>query len=286
MPSAIMAFAEGSQSTELVSCLFMSATMSFGSVPGWTGSALAFIHTVCFGGFMDGSSASSAAPSLSAAGCMSEVWKAPEVFTNFAESAPASSANAFSVVTASAVPAQEKPAGKSTLAMTQTAPGPSRFAASAHRPSTFSFGRPATDSISCLLTEAASCIASPRSFTSDRPSSKVNTPAAHRAVYSPRDKPAMHCARVTASSRSMRSFSRAARPATNITGWQFFVSASRSSGPLRHSSSTSQPRTAFALASNSRTGGRSFTPSNIFRYCEPWPGKSSPMESGGSRRSS
>merc|ERR1712087_515624 len=61
IPSAIIAFTEPSQRTGLVSCFFMLTTISAGGVPGRTGFAVAFIHTVVLGGFMFGKVSSKAA---------------------------------------------------------------------------------------------------------------------------------------------------------------------------------------------------------------------------------
>mmetsp|Transcript_10640 Transcript_10640/g.30299 ORF Transcript_10640/g.30299 Transcript_10640/m.30299 type:complete len:200 (+) Transcript_10640:476-1075(+) len=197
---------------------------------------------MAFGGDIRGSNSSSAFPKRSLAGSMSCVWKAPLVFKIFDCKAPFSSASAFSAFTAFSVPAQEKPSGKSSLAIWQTALGPSFFAACLQRSVSFALGMPATDSISCLPSCAASCIDSPRSLTNLRPSSKEKTPAAQSAVYSPKDRPAQTLNRVAASLLSARNFSRPASPATNITGWQYRVSSSFASGPLRQSSMTSKPR--------------------------------------------
>eukprot|EP00416_Gambierdiscus_australes_P010667 CAMPEP_0171138642 /NCGR_PEP_ID=MMETSP0766_2-20121228/135414_1 /TAXON_ID=439317 /ORGANISM="Gambierdiscus australes, Strain CAWD 149" /LENGTH=110 /DNA_ID=CAMNT_0011602259 /DNA_START=117 /DNA_END=449 /DNA_ORIENTATION=+ len=66
----------------------------------------------------------------------------------------------------------------------------------------------------------------------------------------------------------------------NMHGWQNLVSSSFSSGPSWQSSNTSKPRIGPALSSISFTAGKSFTPSNIFTYCEPCPGKIKPTGSG------
>mmetsp|Transcript_50146 Transcript_50146/g.114005 ORF Transcript_50146/g.114005 Transcript_50146/m.114005 type:complete len:327 (-) Transcript_50146:499-1479(-) len=254
--------------------------ISFGEAPGLTGLAVAFMYTVHRGGSIFGNMSSSALPTFSCAGFIREVWKAPEVFNTFACKAPALSANSLSLVIAARVPATEKPLGKSSLAIPQTAEPPSAFAASLQSSSSLGLSRPATESIACLLMLAASFMASPRSFTSFSPSSKLKTPAAQRAVYSPNERPAMTWQRVTASSRSVRSFSTPARPAMNIAGWQFCVSSSLSSGPSKHNFNKSKPRMVFALASMSWTGARSLQVDIIFTYWEPWPGKRRPMGKG------
>mmetsp|Transcript_25664 Transcript_25664/g.58345 ORF Transcript_25664/g.58345 Transcript_25664/m.58345 type:complete len:235 (-) Transcript_25664:165-869(-) len=230
-----MPLTHSSQSTGFVSCLFSSATMSRGSHPGRMGWADAFIQTAHLGGFMRGSTSSRAAASLSWAGCMRAVWNAPEVFSTFACKAPCFSARSFRLWIAFSVPPTEKPPGKRQLAIWQTAPFPSSSTAVLRRGSSSVRSRPATDNISCLPTAAASCMASPRSLTSFSPSSKVMTPAAQSAVYSPRDRPAMADTCVTASLRSQRSCSTPASPATKRAGWQCLVSSSFSSGPSRQS---------------------------------------------------
>mmetsp|Transcript_106105 Transcript_106105/g.228577 ORF Transcript_106105/g.228577 Transcript_106105/m.228577 type:complete len:358 (+) Transcript_106105:71-1144(+) len=277
-----MARTEGSQRTGLVSCLFSSSAISLGFVPGFRGSAVTFITMVCVFGFICGRSSSSALLSFTLAGPIRAVWKPPEVFSTLAWSAPALSARSLSVRIAASVPAQEKPFGKSSLAIWQTASPPSFRAASRQHRSSVALSRPATDSMACLPTAAASCMDSPRSLTSLRPSSKEKTPAAVRAVYSPSDRPAHTWKRVAASSLSARSFSMPAMPAMNIAGWQNLVSSSFSSGPLRQSSRMSNPRMDLAFTSISCTAGMSFTVDIIFTYCEPCPGKSRPTGIGGS----
>mmetsp|Transcript_62767 Transcript_62767/g.132568 ORF Transcript_62767/g.132568 Transcript_62767/m.132568 type:complete len:236 (-) Transcript_62767:536-1243(-) len=226
---------EGSQSTGFVSCFLRRATISSGWQPGRMGSAEAFIQTVCLGDFILGSISSRAAESLSCAGCMSGVWKAPEVFKTFAWRAPAASTAGRRASIAFFVPPTAKPLGKSSFAIWQTPSLPSSARNFSHRGTSLAFSSPATESINCSPTEAASCIASPRSFTRVSPSSKLNTPAAQRAVYSPKLKPAMTAHLSTAAALSMRSFSTAAKPPTNMAGWQYLVSESLSSGPSRQS---------------------------------------------------
>mmetsp|Transcript_96408 Transcript_96408/g.300971 ORF Transcript_96408/g.300971 Transcript_96408/m.300971 type:complete len:201 (-) Transcript_96408:186-788(-) len=197
---------------------------------------------VCLGGLIFGSISSRALPSLSCAGFMSGVWKPPEVFRTLACRAPALSASSLSVKMDFSVPAHEKPLGKSSLAIWQVAFPPSFLAAASQSSMSLGFSRPAIDTIACLVTAAASCIASPRSFTSFRPSSKEKTPAAQRAVYSPSERPATTWQRVTASSLSRRSFSIPAMPAMNMAGWQFCVSSRAASGPSKHIFKMSLPR--------------------------------------------
>mmetsp|Transcript_122959 Transcript_122959/g.348513 ORF Transcript_122959/g.348513 Transcript_122959/m.348513 type:complete len:370 (-) Transcript_122959:89-1198(-) len=272
-----------SQKTGFVSCFFMRGAMSVaGSWPGRMGSAEAFIQTVCMGVFMLGRTSSMAAESLSCAGCIRGVWKAPAVLRTLACMAPAFSAMGCRKLMAFSVPPTDLPLGKRWLEIWQTAPSPSFFLASSQSGFSLASSRPATESISCLPICAASCMASPRSFTNFSASSKLRTPAAQSAVYSPRDRPAITEQRLTASGLSAFSFSTPARPAMNIAGWQYLVSSSFSSGPLRQRSSTSHPRMSFAFSSISFTAGMSFVDSIMPTYWEPWPGKKSATGSGAS----
>mmetsp|Transcript_99314 Transcript_99314/g.195050 ORF Transcript_99314/g.195050 Transcript_99314/m.195050 type:complete len:240 (+) Transcript_99314:362-1081(+) len=239
MPSAIKAFTDGSHNTGLVTCFFNNSTIAAGSAPGCRGAAEAFIQMVCIGLFMLGSASSKALPSFSEAGDINGVWKPPPVFKILACKAPALSAAARRDSMAFFVPPTEKPLGKSSFAIWQMPSGPSSFAAVAHNCCNCSLSKPATDTMPCSRISAASCMASPRSFTRRKPSSKEKTPAAHKAVYSPKDKPAITAHRVTASSRSPRNFSRPARPPMNMAGWQKRVSSSFSSGPERQTSKMS-----------------------------------------------
>mmetsp|Transcript_30438 Transcript_30438/g.94468 ORF Transcript_30438/g.94468 Transcript_30438/m.94468 type:complete len:289 (-) Transcript_30438:286-1152(-) len=208
---------------------------------------------------------------------MRTVWKPPLAFRTFACSAFFSSASSLSFVMHFSVPAQEKPLGKRSLAIEQTALTPSPSVAFLQRSTTTSRSRPTTEIMACFPTSAARCMASPRSFTSRRPSSKVKTPAWQSAVYSPSERPATHCGSSSASPRSARSFAAAARPPTNIAGWQYCVSASLSSGPERQRPRRSYPRISFAFSSITLTSALSSRPWSIPTYCEPCPGKSSAM---------
>mmetsp|Transcript_63446 Transcript_63446/g.186114 ORF Transcript_63446/g.186114 Transcript_63446/m.186114 type:complete len:220 (-) Transcript_63446:264-923(-) len=203
------------------------------------------------------------------------VWKPPEAFRNLACMAPAASACSFSAAMAGAVPAQEKPLGKRMLAIWHTSPP---TASESQSSSSLSCSRPATDTMDCGLIRAASCIASPRTLTSSMPCSKVKTPAAQRAVYSPRERPATAPGRSTASGLDCLSFARPAIPARNIAGWQTLVSSSFSSGPFRQYSMMSKPSTALAVAMSSRTSSSCCRACIILTYWEPCPGKSSAMD--------
>mmetsp|Transcript_125445 Transcript_125445/g.222302 ORF Transcript_125445/g.222302 Transcript_125445/m.222302 type:complete len:240 (-) Transcript_125445:491-1210(-) len=236
MPALIIFRTEGSQSTGFVSCLFMLFLMVSVLPPGLMASDVKFMKMVVFGELILGKVSSIAASSFSCAGLMSSVWKAPAVFRTLACIAPAFSAFAFRMSIAPDVPPQEKPLGKSALAIEQTPSMPSSCAASAHNFSRTNFSRPATESMACFPICAASCMASPRSFTSFSPSSKEKTPALHKAVYSPSERPATKVGLSAALGLVWRSFSTPARPAMKRAGWQYRVSSSFSSGPLRQMS--------------------------------------------------
>mmetsp|Transcript_11979 Transcript_11979/g.33834 ORF Transcript_11979/g.33834 Transcript_11979/m.33834 type:complete len:354 (-) Transcript_11979:69-1130(-) len=230
------------------------------------------------GGFIFGMSSSNAAWSFSCAGFIKSVWKAPEVLSSLACMAPAFSTSSFSFPMALVVPAQEKPLGKRRLAIWQVSPP---TACSLQSFSSVSWSTPKTESMDCGLELAASAMACPLTFTSCIPSSKVNTPAAHKAVYSPRERPATAPGRSTASGRDSRSLTRPAMPPRNMQGWQTLVSSSLSSGPLRQTSRGFQPRTASAVATICCTSGLSSRLFIMFTYCEPWPGKISASVVGG-----
>mmetsp|Transcript_63861 Transcript_63861/g.195299 ORF Transcript_63861/g.195299 Transcript_63861/m.195299 type:complete len:348 (+) Transcript_63861:156-1199(+) len=281
MPAPIILPIDGCHSTGLVSCLLRSSTMTFGSVPGASGSAVAFMYTVQVGGFIEGSRSSRALPSLAWAGAILLVWKAPDVLISFACKAFSFCARSRRMVIAFSVPPQEKPRGKRSLAITHTASLPSFLAACAHSWVSLSFSRPAMEHIFCEPTDAASCMYWPRMLTSFSPSSKLNTPAAYSAVYSPSDRPAHAWKRVAWSGLVSLSDSMPAAPARNIAGWQYRVSSSFSSGPWRQRSSRSYPRMALALSHIALTLGLSFKLDIMFLYWEPWPGNIRPTGSFG-----
>mmetsp|Transcript_106543 Transcript_106543/g.318403 ORF Transcript_106543/g.318403 Transcript_106543/m.318403 type:complete len:248 (-) Transcript_106543:424-1167(-) len=212
---------------------------------------------------------------------MSGVWKAPELVTSFAWRAPFAFTSFSSFSIDALVPPQVAPFGKSAFATWQTVPSPISLLTSLQRLSSLSRLRPATESSAWAppLVDA-SAIASDRTFMIFRPSSKDITPAATSAANSPTPRPATAPGRATASGVSSFSFSRPARPAMNITGWQTSVFSSLDPGPVRQTSKGSQPRMPLAVLSMSFTAGMSFTPLNILTYCEPWPGKSKPAEVG------
>mmetsp|Transcript_6767 Transcript_6767/g.18277 ORF Transcript_6767/g.18277 Transcript_6767/m.18277 type:complete len:299 (-) Transcript_6767:21-917(-) len=179
---------------------------------------------------------------------------------------------------ASVVPAHEKPRGKSKFAIWQTS---LPTACSLQSFSKVSWSTPKTESMACGLLFAASAMASPRSFTSCMPSSKVKTPAAQRAVYSPSDRPATAPGLSTASGRISRSLMRPAMPPRNMHGWQMLVSSSLLSGPLRQYSRGFQPRIASAELTICLTSGVSLRVDSMLTYCEPCPGKRSATVVGG-----
>mmetsp|Transcript_1313 Transcript_1313/g.2718 ORF Transcript_1313/g.2718 Transcript_1313/m.2718 type:complete len:204 (+) Transcript_1313:364-975(+) len=197
-----------------------------------------FMYTSHLGGFISFSTSLSAARSFSFAGSMSFVWKPPEVFSSLACRQPSvfwAFAMSFSI--ALCVPAQEKPFGKRKFAIWQTSLGPEMQSLQSF--DRVSWSRPATESMLWGEASAASCMASPRSFTSLSPVSKVKTPATVSAAYSPRERPATPWQRSMRSGLSFRSFSMPARPPTYIAGWQCFVISSLDSGPFMQSSSKS-----------------------------------------------
>mmetsp|Transcript_107865 Transcript_107865/g.336420 ORF Transcript_107865/g.336420 Transcript_107865/m.336420 type:complete len:432 (-) Transcript_107865:192-1487(-) len=263
-PSEIISCRDLSQRTVSVSCRFSRGITSLGSHPGRSGSAVTFMYIRCLGDFSFGFSSSSAFASGSTAESIRGVWNAPDALRSFACIAPAFSAIVFRVSRVFSCPPTEKPSVKSEMAIWATPPV--LFIASLQRSFTFASLRPTTESMPCLLSWVALSMISPRSFTSFKPSSKDTMPEAQRAVYSPREKPATAAARFTASSSSTRSCSSAARPAINIAGWQYCVSASFSSVDSSQNSSTSQPRMDDAFSSMSFTAGKSFTPASIFAY--------------------
>mmetsp|Transcript_605 Transcript_605/g.1671 ORF Transcript_605/g.1671 Transcript_605/m.1671 type:complete len:227 (+) Transcript_605:457-1137(+) len=222
------------------------------------------------GGFILGANLSMALLSSSCAGFIRGVWKAPLVLMVRACRARAFVASWQSLSTAALLPAQVKPAGKRTLAIWQTVS--SDFSAALASLQSFSSvgrSRPATEHMLWGTASVASCIASARIFTSLRQSSNSSTPAAQIAVYSPRLRPATACGRSTTSFLDSRMTSIAARPATNIAGWQCLVSLSLSSGPFKHSSLTSQPSTFSAVARRSLTAALFTQSFSMPTYWEP-----------------
>mmetsp|Transcript_4118 Transcript_4118/g.9633 ORF Transcript_4118/g.9633 Transcript_4118/m.9633 type:complete len:208 (-) Transcript_4118:235-858(-) len=147
------------------------------------------------------------------------------------------------------------------------------LSASSHKPVSTCRSNPAMEIMACGTRLASSCIASARTRTTLRQSSKPSIPENQIALYSPRESPATAEARSTTSGFSRRSFSNAQQFARNIAGWQYLVSSSLLSGPLRHKSRMSYPRMLHALSMSLRHGSRSFTSASIFTYCDPWPGK-------------
>mmetsp|Transcript_111069 Transcript_111069/g.269919 ORF Transcript_111069/g.269919 Transcript_111069/m.269919 type:complete len:240 (-) Transcript_111069:598-1317(-) len=182
---------------------------------------------------------------------------------------------------AALVPPHVAPFGKSALDTWQMVPVPISSRTCLHKPSSLSRFKPATESSACAPPVAeAAAIASDRTFMTFKPSSRDITPAATSAANSPTPSPATAPGLLAASGATCFSFSRPARHAKNITGWQTSVFSSLEPGPLRQTSRASQPRMVLALLSMSFTAGMSFTSLSIFTYCEPWPGNSKPMGKG------
>mmetsp|Transcript_51548 Transcript_51548/g.124121 ORF Transcript_51548/g.124121 Transcript_51548/m.124121 type:complete len:214 (+) Transcript_51548:230-871(+) len=209
------------QRTGLTSCCASIAQISSGEVPGPMAAAVVFMYTEHRGGFMDALWVCSVAVRWSLAPCMREVWKAPLVFRIFACSAPASVAFCSMISSASVWPETEYPFGKRWFAIWQTWVPLEAPVTSLHKSLTASSPRPAMESIPCLGAPdfvASKSIASPRSLTSFSPVSKSKTPATVRAVYSPRERPAMALQSLTAMGSSVFSCSTAARPAMYMAG--------------------------------------------------------------------
>mmetsp|Transcript_33569 Transcript_33569/g.101343 ORF Transcript_33569/g.101343 Transcript_33569/m.101343 type:complete len:361 (+) Transcript_33569:83-1165(+) len=240
-----------------------------------------FMYTSHLGGFISDSTPRSAASNFSLAGCISRVWKAPDVLSSLACMRPSvASAFFWSASIAPTDPEHVKPLGKRKFAIWHTSC--SLLQESRHKPESTDSDKPATEIIACGDASAASCMASPRAFTSRRPASKLKTPATVRAVYSPSERPATALHRETQSGLSAFSFSMAAKPPMYSAGWAYFVSCKVSSGPSTQILRMSYPKTRLAVSSISLTAGRSFTSFSIPTLCEPWPGKSRPTGSASS----
>jgi hypothetical protein len=89
-----------------------------------------------------------------------------------------------------------------------------------------------------LLTDAASCMASPRQRTILSPDSKLITPAAYKAEYSPSECPAQ----INGVIPMLFNNSKATALATNKAGWVMDVSLNFSSGPFSMMSVSEKPR--------------------------------------------
>mmetsp|Transcript_17898 Transcript_17898/g.56772 ORF Transcript_17898/g.56772 Transcript_17898/m.56772 type:complete len:225 (+) Transcript_17898:332-1006(+) len=213
------------------------------------------------GGFIFGRALSIAFPRSSCAGFIMGVWKAPPALMTRACKARDFVASSQSLLMVVLLPPQVKPEGNRTFAIWHTGSLTSFSAAFASLQSFSSVGlsRPATEHMHCAAASVASCIASARSLTSFKQSSKSRTPATQMAVYSPKLRPATACGLSTTSFLVSRSCSTAAKPAMNIAGWQYLVSLSLSSGPFKQSSFTSHPRIFSAFSSISFTAGNPMT---------------------------
>mmetsp|Transcript_103788 Transcript_103788/g.310003 ORF Transcript_103788/g.310003 Transcript_103788/m.310003 type:complete len:224 (+) Transcript_103788:177-848(+) len=125
-------------------------------------------------------------------------------------------------------------------------------------------------------------MASARALTRARPSAKLKTPAAQSAVYSPAERPHTAWGLLTASGFLARSFSRPARPAMKMRGWELTMSRNLASGPSVQTCITSKPRMSLACFSMSWTAGRSCADLSICIFSEPTPGNMMPMGNGSS----
>ena len=221
---------ESLHSTTPTTCLARSARISAGS--SWD-LASTLLTTAMRGGRR--TTASSAAPSRSTAGCMSTVWKAPATSSRTHFIAPAPGAASSRRPQAAADPDTTTLPGQSTLATSSTSPSrhPAQSEATAGRSS------PSTATMAPGLRSAHSCIARPRTSTRRTASSKERTPAKTSAVYSPSDRPAVIAAASSGWPSRDRSTSSAARLVTRIAGWLTAVVLSRSAGPCRLTASRS-----------------------------------------------
>mmetsp|Transcript_96417 Transcript_96417/g.171410 ORF Transcript_96417/g.171410 Transcript_96417/m.171410 type:complete len:217 (+) Transcript_96417:307-957(+) len=191
---------------------------------------------------------------------ISGVWKAPAKL-KMLHCKAVTFALLSKVSIADKLPPTEKAREKRQQAIWQVSPFPAQLLQSF---STSSLTRPTTRHMACALDpgrapDISKSMASALAFSTRSPVSKSKTPAAARALNSPQERPATAWHRSTLSGSSSLSFSRAARFATYIAGWQNFVWASFSAGPLSMMSSRSYPRTFFAVSSISLTVGKSLS---------------------------
>mmetsp|Transcript_36658 Transcript_36658/g.85295 ORF Transcript_36658/g.85295 Transcript_36658/m.85295 type:complete len:220 (+) Transcript_36658:185-844(+) len=219
MPAWIIALTEASHKTGIVHWLTISGMTECGEVPAYTGPPEQFMYTSHFGGLIRAANPLRAWEALAVAGAMRGVWKAPELVTSLAWSAPFAFTSFSSFSMAALVPPQVAPLGNSAVATWHTVPAPISFRTCLQKPSSLSRLMPATESSACAspLVEA-SAKASARIFASSKPSRSVKTPAATSAVSSPMPRPATAPGRAATSGACCFSFSRPARPATSITG--------------------------------------------------------------------
>mmetsp|Transcript_51627 Transcript_51627/g.122870 ORF Transcript_51627/g.122870 Transcript_51627/m.122870 type:complete len:218 (-) Transcript_51627:820-1473(-) len=213
-------------------------------------------------------SACKASIKAACAGFMRSVWNAPPALMTFTCKAPAAFASCSNFSMALLVPATVKPFGKSELASEQTSESEPAHACS-QSCVTLLRSNPATEAIFCGTCFDALCITSPRFFTSFKPVSKLNTPAAYKALYSPSERPATACTLSTRSGLSPRSFSMAAALAVNMAGWQTLVASSSSSGPSKHFSRMLKSRMSSQMRRRALTSGSALTSFSMVTYWEP-----------------
>ena len=120
----------------------------------------------------------------------------------------------------------------------------------------------------------ASCISLPRRSTNLAVSETSRTPAAARAVYSPRLWPAMTTGAGIAESSSCSSIAlMQARLTAMMAGWAFTVCFSSSSGPRNSISVRGRPSASSTCSNTSRAAGDcSYSSRPIPTAWAPWPG--------------
>mmetsp|Transcript_15911 Transcript_15911/g.41105 ORF Transcript_15911/g.41105 Transcript_15911/m.41105 type:complete len:222 (+) Transcript_15911:343-1008(+) len=217
------------------------------------------------GGFIFCATSPRASRSFVEADSIRGVCNAPQLIS-FACNAPPSLTDFSSFCIESTVPAHVAPLGNSSFVRQHTAFGPSLSLISLHMASSFLQRIPATVSVACAGCFEASATASPCTLTMRRASSKLSTPAATSAAYSPTSRPATAPGRDALSGLVCFSCSRAANPAMKSTGWLISGWLSFDNGPFKHTSKGSQPRSPFATSSICLTPGSSLTPPSMPTY--------------------
>mmetsp|Transcript_1846 Transcript_1846/g.4100 ORF Transcript_1846/g.4100 Transcript_1846/m.4100 type:complete len:279 (+) Transcript_1846:271-1107(+) len=228
------------------------------------------------GGRILGTTSSIALENSSSMGLMRAVWAATPALTTRACKADAFSASSTNFSIARRVPPHMKPLGNRQLEIWQRGgvASVSLAFASSQRSSSLARSMPATAHWLCGTNSAVFCMRLPRSCTNLKPSSKSKTSATHNAVHSPPSRPDTASGQLAALPRISVMRCIAAMPATNMAGWLYCDSMSLSSGPFKHKSLRSQPRTRLAFSSKSLTTGRSAQLCIIPTTSEPSPGKS------------
>ena len=102
------------------------------------------------------------------------------------------------------------------------------------------------------LASQASCMYLPRAWSTRRVVSKSRTPAAQRAVHSPRERPA---AAAAGTSQRLRKAAWQAMETVKMAGWQTSERVRASAGPSKQSFLRSKPRTSLALSKRAMISG-------------------------------